>query len=582
MKKISAKIPDNHARLKHILENQVFGCAPTEIIYKIATAYIFGATTEMADISRKNFLLADTSKIIYCGNFDQFIIKNFVVKVTNLNSKNLIKSRERVQQFGEVFTPPEIVNKMLDAVPQEFFSDFDKKFLEPAAGEGAFLTAIFRRRLKFADTPQKMLDALKSIYAIELQTDNLLTARKNLEKIFFEHCVAPTEKILTDLQKILQNNFVEGDALIFFAEHRQLFSEHKFFTLDFEDFSDAVIIGNPPYQKETANTSDNPIYHKFLEESWKIADKVMMIHPARCLFNAGKTPKDFNKKLLKNSHIKIVDYEPDSTKIFPRADIKGGVAITYFDKEKNFGEIGTFIPIPELNLTHKKVCVENKNFSPLGKIIFPPEIYHFTEKFHKDNPDAKKFLSDGHADDLTTNIFEKLPKIFLDSKPNDGHEYIKILGLQNLRRIFKFIRRDWINNPESLEKFKIFVPKSNGSGAIGEVLSTPLVGLPLVGLPLVGCTQTFITVGAFDTASEAAACLAYIKTKFCRAMLGILKVTQHNPPQTWSKVPLQNFSASSDIDWTKSVAEIDLQLYKKYSLSAEEIKFIEDKVRAMN
>ena len=70
-------------------------------------------------------------------------------------------------------------------------------------------------------------------------------------------------------------------------------------------------------------------------------------------------------------------------------------------------------------------------------------------------------------------------------------------------------------------------------------------------------------------------------TKFCRAMLGILKVTQHNPPQTWAKVPLQDFTASSDIDWSKSVAEIDLQLYKKYSLSAEEINFIESKVRTM-
>lgn len=72
-----------------------------------------------------------------------------------------------------------------------------------------------------------------------------------------------------------------------------------------------------------------------------------------------------------------------------------------------------------------------------------------------------------------------------------------------------------------------------------------------------------------------------IKSKFCRAMLGVLKVTQHNPPPTWAKVPLQDFSASSDIDWSKSISEIDAQLYRKYNLSEEEIIFIERKVRAM-
>ena len=108
-----------------------------------------------------------------------------------------------------------------------------------------------------------------------------------------------------------------------------------------------------------------------------------------------------------------------------------------------------------------------------------------------------------------------------------------------------------------------------------------MVSTPLVGSPLVGSTQTFITVGAFDTRAEAEACLAYIKTKFCRAMLGILKVTQHNPPSTWAKVPLQDFTSASDIDWTKPVAQLDEQLYRKYGLSQDEIDFIESKVKAM-
>ena len=75
--------------------------------------------------------------------------------------------------------------------------------------------------------------------------------------------------------------------------------------------------------------------------------------------------------------------------------------------------------------------------------------------------------------------------------------------------------------------------------------------------------------------------MKYIKTKFARAMLGTLKITQHNIQETWLNVPLQDFTGNSDIDWSKSVSEIDKQLYKKYGLSKEEISFIESKVREM-
>ena len=130
-------------------------------------------------------------------------------------------------------------------------------------------------------------------------------------------------------------------------------------------------------------------------------------------------------------------------------------------------------------------------------------------------------------------------------------------------------------------KYKVLVPRSNGSGAIGEVLSTPILGEPILGEPILGYTRTFLGIGAFDSKEEAENALKYIKTKFARTMLGILKITKDNPIETWKLVPLQNFKTNSDIDWSKSIPEIDKQLYKKYGLSAEEIAFIESKVREM-
>lgn len=120
------------------------------------------------------------------------------------------------------------------------------------------------------------------------------------------------------------------------------------------------------------------------------------------------------------------------------------------------------------------------------------------------------------------------------------------------------------------------LPAANGSGTLGEPLSSPLVVDPQVAV-----TQTFITIGAFDDEATADACLKYVKSKFARALLGVLKITQHNPAKVWKYVPLQDFTSGSDIDWTKSTPEIDQQLYANYGLDDDEIAFIEAKVKPM-
>lgn len=129
----------------------------------------------------------------------------------------------------------------------------------------------------------------------------------------------------------------------------------------------------------------------------------------------------------------------------------------------------------------------------------------------------------------------------------------------------------------NIDKYKVFVAESNGSGKLGEKLSSPFVGEPFE-----STTPTFISIGAFHSRIEAENLLKYIKTKFARTLLSILKKTQHNSMNTWAYVPLQDFTPESDIDWSQSVADIDQQLYKKYGFSKSEIAFIEEKVQAMD
>lgn len=125
------------------------------------------------------------------------------------------------------------------------------------------------------------------------------------------------------------------------------------------------------------------------------------------------------------------------------------------------------------------------------------------------------------------------------------------------------------------------MPSANGaSGTIGEQPAR-IISKPVLGEPYEGITQTFISIGAFESEFEAQAALKYVKSKFTRTLLGILKITQHNSGPKWKYVPLQDFTQESDIDWSKSIPEIDQQLYKKYGLDEKEIQFIESHVKEM-
>lgn len=340
-----------------------------------------------------------------------------------------------------------------------------------------------------------------------------------------------------------------------------------------------AVIGNPPYQTEGNGnkTFAPPIYHVFMDAAFEVSDKVELVTPARFLFNAGSTPKPWNKKMLEDGHFKVMRYEADASKVFPNTDIKGGVAVTYRDESNNFGAIGTFTAFPELNSILRKTLAREQRW--LNQIVSNRGVYRFSKLVYEEEPEEMKQISDSR---VLSDAFKRFPRFFLEDKPNDGHEYISMYGKLGGKRLYRWVRRDYIAENDNLEKFKVMLPAANGSGALGESLATPLIGQPLIGQPLIGHTETFISIGPFDANQEAEAALKYIKTKYARCMLGVLKITQHNSPEKWAYVPLQDFTSDSDIDWSQSVADIDRQLYAKYCLDEDEISFIESHVKEMN
>ena len=343
-----------------------------------------------------------------------------------------------------------------------------------------------------------------------------------------------------------------------------------------------AVIGNPPYQEQTDSESTRmpPIYHEFMEQSYRVSDKVELITPARFLFNAGYTPKAWNRKMLDDPHLKVLDYKQKSDEVFPNTDIKGGVAVTLRDADAEFGAISIFTAYSELNSIVKKTLANSASF--LNDIVYPALSYKataaMTEEHRELLPRMKsKADPDPQSLRLRTNAFENLHELFYESKPDDGSSYIEMLGLVAGKRVYRWVDSRYIDSPDNLGSYKVMLPKSNGSGALGEVLSTPLIGQPQI-----GHTQTFISVGRFEDGQQAENCLKYIKSKYSRTLLGVLKITQDNPPEKWRYVPLQNFTPESDIDWSQSVADIDRQLYAKYGLDDNEIAFIESHVKEMD
>lgn len=339
-------------------------------------------------------------------------------------------------------------------------------------------------------------------------------------------------------------------------------------------------IGNPPYQQEAqgANANDTPIYHYFFDAAYEIAEKVELIAPARFLFNAGGTPKEWNAKMLSDPNLKVLDYESRSADVFPNTSITGGVAITYHDSTKEFGAIGAFTSFESLNSILGKVCRLSSGF--LSDIVSNRGQYRFSSLAYAEHPDALKKTADPR---IAPSAFERMPELFTDIKPDDDHEYIRIYGNRGSERICKWFRRDYLKPVSNLDKYKVFISKADGAaGQIGNPIPARITGRPVVIEPGIGSTETFISVGEVDTESEADAIAKYLLTRFARTMVGVLKVTQNNARPTWAKVPIQDFTPNSDIDWSKSIPEIDQQLYAKYGLSSEEIEFIETHVKEMN
>lgn len=464
------------------------------------------------------------------------------------------------QKTNQIFTPKKVVKLMLDKLEEEepnIFKDKNKTFVDLYVKSGLYLTEIIKRLYigledQIPESNERLTHILeKQIYGFA-PSNIIYSIAKNF--------------VFSPFPNLDNSHLKQLDMIPYAKREKRL------------DMKFDVVVGNPPYQDEHVgnNNQSTPIYNYFYDLAEKMGNEYSLISPARFLSNQGATPKVWNKKMLNDKHLKIQYFNSKSTEVFPGVDIKGGVVILHRNKDKSFGAIDTFIPFDELRSIFHKVKLLSEN--TLNSMLFSPDSYRFTDIAFEDHPELKDRTDASHLKALSSSVFTRYPEIFFDEIPQDGEKYVQIYGRLSGERTYKYVRRAYITEHPNLDKWKVILPGANGTGAFGETLSTPIIGEPGI-----GHNQTFVSIGAFDTKFEAEALLKYIKSKFCRALLGIMKTTQNNQSKnSWSKVPLQDFTENSDIDWARSIPNIDKQLYKKYGLNNSEIDFIESSVKAMD
>lgn len=460
---------------------------------------------------------------------------------------------------GEVFDPEQLVmeiNSKSGLYPLYCAYSIYRKRLENVKGQpGGEEESTLSKSLWDATIENNIFVVCKTPMAVSI-TKRTLAGFRNI-KVNAKYYSTLAERLSTNTDAVVSRIC---DGKIFWNKKDK---KHMKFNL---------IVGNPPYQEEGLNTRKQPIYHLFYDLAFKLSNKATLITPGRFLFMAGQTPKDWMSKMLKDKHLKIIRYFPKSTDVFPTVDIKGGVVITYRDSNENFGPIEFFSPYPELTSIYKKVIKDNT--ARFNTIVSSQGMYRFSEHALSAYPEILNVQGKGTAAKITSRAFENLPNIFTEHKQSS--DSIRILGRSKGKRVYKWILRDNLQKCEYLQKYNVLLPEANGTGAIGEQLSSPLIAEPGT-----GHTDTFISIGHFDTKTEATACLKFICTKFCRALLGTLKATQHNPSDTWANIPLLDFQENGQIDWTMPVPEIDKTLYKIYGLSDTEIQFLESTIKPM-
>ncbi len=533
------------------------------------------------DSSWEEFMPAGVTKEIFRGFIKYYDPEIFVVagrKIRDIaKGADELPPTERVKQIAELFlnfknpdketvlTPWRVVNMhMGDCLGGYNFYDenYNELLEEP----------------RYINHCQVTEDTLSNIDAKVLET---------IQKNIFIICKTPMAKSITKRTlagfKDISPNAIYFDDLNNMMKNKSKQLTDRITRMNYwikkgvGELKFDAIVGNPPYQEMDggAQASASPIYQHFVTTSKAIEPEyISFIMPTRW-YVGGKGLDNFREEMLNDVHLRVLHDCLTPEDIFPNTNIRGGVCYYLWDSSYDNTE----------NLT-RVVTFENNEI--IADVLRPIKV-----------EGIDLFIREGKAINIINKVFTNKSKKTMDEfisvrKPfglegsfinsKDFHSDNK--GLKNpiicygRGQTLGYVEREIIKTRTNwIDKWKVYMPYANN---IGTELNDDNQNT-FVGEPKSVCTETFIFAGVdLDLNKDSSNNLSnYLRTKFARFLLSLAKSSQHATAKTYRFIPLQDFTNKSDINWSKSIKEIDKQLYKKYNLSEDEIDYIENKIKEM-
>lgn len=493
----------------------------------------------------------------------------------------------------EVFTPPELANRMLDTLEQAWAADnggadlwaqANVRFLDPCTKSGVFLREITSRLVKglekeIPDLQTRVDHILKNqVFGIAITHLTSLLARRSVycsKHANSKHSIAKglenegghiwfqrqEHKWTNGRCSFCGANQTTYDRGAEFETHAYAFihtQDIKARTVELfgDNMQFDVIIGNPPYQLGSdGGTRDVPIYQHFVEQAKKLEPRFLtMVIPSRWMAS-GLGLNEFRQTMLRDRRIReLVDY-PAAGEVFPSVELKAGVCFFLWDAaydgdckvttirggevvgpvERNLGEYDVFVRDSRAMAILRKVRKHNE--PSINSILARDKEFGWTSNF------------DGfHA------------------AKRDGD--LPLYYIRTMKRNVGYIAREAVTKSTHLiDTWKVLVPEAfNG----GDMLPHQILGKPLIAPSPSVCTQSFLFFSV-NSEKEAQSIQSYYLTRFFRFLVSLRKITQHATHSTYTWVPSQTW----DRTW------MDDELYKKYKITKEESAFIESMVRPM-
>lgn len=507
----------------------------------------------------------------------------------------------------EVFTPPELANRMLDRVADAWSADHnganlwaDKRirFLDPFTKSGVFLREITTRLTaglvkEIPDLQERVNHILtQQVFGIGITQLTSMLARRSV--YCSKHADGPHS---------ISNRFVNEDGNIWFKRIEHAWSDGKctfcgasraaldrggelethayafIHTNDIktrmtEFFGDAmqfdVIIGNPPYQLNDGGygTSAAPIYQLFVEQAKALEPRYLsMIIPSRW-FAGGKGLDEFRETMLTDSRVRSIDDFLSASDVFPGVGLKGGVCYFLWDRDHpGLCNVSTHFKDWPVS-TATRVLMEN------GADVFI--------RFNDGLSILKKVfeVESGHANSLTLPDRKRFDALVSSRKPFALETTFKgrktkragdILIYQNGG--VGYIAKDDVQSGLGLiDKWKIYIGRAAPGTGNRDTYPHRILSTPFIGEPGSICSETYLCIGPFDTQFEAESALSYLTCRLTRLLILLHKPSQDTTRKVYTFVPAQVW----DRKWT------DKDLYGKYGILQNEIEFIEKVVRPMD